>query len=425
MPDNAPSATTRSAVQALALHPGPQFGLDAAAAALSVPVEEAARLLDALVTQGLLVEVSPLRYQLADRQHSRTRPLPGNDPHRRDTVRRIIDWYQVTATAAEQAVTAYRIRPHAVPAHLSAGVGRLATWSQAVDWLEAERVNLVAAVHAAAGDMPDVAFSLADTMWPLFRLGGHYPDRLEVDRVALDCARRLDSPDLHLAASQRAAEGLCDAGRFGQATRLLQACLHAGERGGDTHRIAPALGGLTAVALARGDLDVAERHARRAVNVSKASGSTRHRVLALLVLGQVYRASGRPALALAHVRDAQRLLQTLTRVDPRTRRRVLPDPYTTVRLEVEHGLALSGDGKHQQAAGLLAKALTAMTALHARRGQAIAQHALGQVTAASGNHTAARRHLLDALEVSTALGDHEAAAARQLLRQLPPGKDTL
>lgn len=423
MRDNALPAPTRQGLQALALHPGAHFGRDAAAAALSMPVEEAAGLLRALVRGRSLVEVSPRRYKLAAGQRW-TRQVSRDDPRHQEGLRRIVDWYQVTAAAAGEVLAFYRTGPSVSSARPAAEAGRFPTWNEALDWLETERVNLVAAVHAAAPDMPDVALTLADTMWPLFRLGGYYPDRLGVDRVALDCARRLDRPALQSAVSQRAAEGLCDVGRFGEAEPLLRSCLRAGERGGDTRRIAAALGGLTAAALAQQQFDQAERYACRAVSVSKAGGSTRRRALALLVLGQVYRTSSRSKLALAHVRDARRLLQTLTRVDHLTRSRILPDPYTSVWSQVEYGLALSADGKHQQAVGILAQARTAMATLHTRRGQAIALHALGQVTAALGDNTAARRHLRDALHLSAALSEREAAAVRHLLGQLPPSEDT-
>ena len=108
----------------LGLHPGPDFSDTAAAALAGVDVRTARRLLDVVAAAHMVEQTASDRFRLHDllRAYAGDQARLEQTPHEREeALRRVLIWYLHTADAV-----------------------------QAMQWYEAERDNLVAAVRAAA-----------------------------------------------------------------------------------------------------------------------------------------------------------------------------------------------------------------------------------------------------------------------------------
>ncbi|WP_214107646.1 AfsR/SARP family transcriptional regulator [Acrocarpospora catenulata] len=134
----------------LGLHPGPDIERHAAAALVGTTPDHAGRLLDELVDAHLLQEPTPGRYRFHDlpRAHATATLADEDTDHdRRAALTRLFDHYIQTATRA--ITTAHT--PHQDPAPRT----------QALDWLNAELVNLLStAIHATRHNWPTQALAL-------------------------------------------------------------------------------------------------------------------------------------------------------------------------------------------------------------------------------------------------------------------------
>jgi len=182
----------RSNVPQARTHPGPHFAGGVAAALMERTPDEA-ETLEALV-DAHLVEVASTagRYRFHDLVHLYAREqAEAEETHgdRESALRRMFEWYVDTADAAERLLIPGRRRlPYEptdqwnAPAFLSRG--------KAMDWFEAERANLVAAIDPAAGrGFHDIAWQLADASWSFLYLRSYWPDWRDMHRTGLASAR--------------------------------------------------------------------------------------------------------------------------------------------------------------------------------------------------------------------------------------------
>ncbi|RDI44965.1 ATP-binding protein [Nocardia mexicana] len=138
----------------LGLHPGPDFGISAAAAITGVGPPRTRQALDVLVGAHMLEQYAPRRYRLHDllRAYAADQALQHETPQSlRSALRRVLSWYLWTAANAAIAfapserrvsIDAYEEQP--------AVASEFAGPSEAYDWYEEERENLAAAIRAAS-----------------------------------------------------------------------------------------------------------------------------------------------------------------------------------------------------------------------------------------------------------------------------------
>ncbi|MFT7841413.1 NB-ARC domain-containing protein [Saccharothrix sp. BKS2] len=189
--ENLPEAG-RSLYRALGLHPGPEFGVDLAAAATTdAEVED---LLDVLRAVNLVEEWAPDRYRLHDLIHLHARGLAQREDAsetRVATERRIVRWYLLGAAAADHAVLGaarWRIARHDLSAWdtpFDAGSG--------MAWFDTERANLVAAVRLAhALGMYAEVWQFCEALWAFYHSRKYYADWIETHQLGAESALRLD-----------------------------------------------------------------------------------------------------------------------------------------------------------------------------------------------------------------------------------------
>ncbi|MET8982965.1 BTAD domain-containing putative transcriptional regulator [Streptomyces sp. NPDC004539] len=181
----------------LGLHFGPDISAPAAAALAGLPLQGTRGPLAELTRAHLLTEHVPGRYALHDllRVYATERALARRTPAERDTaVHRLLTWYLYTADATHSLLTPHRRRAPLAPAPAACEPLAFRTHREAREWCEAERANLVTAVHrAVATGRADVAWRLTTALWGFFYLSGHLHDWLDTTRASLDGTR--DSHD--------------------------------------------------------------------------------------------------------------------------------------------------------------------------------------------------------------------------------------
>jgi tetratricopeptide (TPR) repeat protein len=394
--------------RALGLHPGAQAGAAVLAAALDMPPPHARRLLDLLVEASLLDECPDERYQLHDLLRLHANQLAREDPQHEVMAAQMAMWYLASVRGAGLVLTPYQRRTG--DSYGSTVV--FADRRSALEWLERERVNLVATVIAGATTMPELAWHIAHDMWPLFHYHRHHTDRMTVDRVALQCARSLGNTNYEARTLRRWAFAHVHIGQLDEAGRLLETSAALCQQLPDRYGQAAALDGLGTVALARRWFQEASDYFAEALAIFEDLGERRRVARALVNLGAAGNAGGRPDQALVHLNRATTIFAELGDVDL----------YYAAWTRIELGRALVGVGRQTDGMRELSLALTDMLRLDAPHGRAHACRALGELSLAAGEVSVARARLAEALQIYEQLGYAEANEVRTLLALIPTAK---
>ncbi|MEV7598044.1 AfsR/SARP family transcriptional regulator [Kitasatospora sp. NPDC089797] len=189
--------TAARLVPLLAVHPGPEIDVPAAAALLGAPPAEVRAALGTLAAHHLLTETAPGRYGRHDLIRLYSRELLDGEPpaHRHAALTRLLDYYLTAAT-----VGAGRLQPHLTEfeqpvAFRPPVLPELPDVRAALDWFRTEEPTVRALVAAGteAGEH-DRAWQLAFLANCLYFGAGRLTDRLDCLRHGLTAAVRTGDP---------------------------------------------------------------------------------------------------------------------------------------------------------------------------------------------------------------------------------------
>ncbi|MER6827048.1 hypothetical protein ABT352_13770 [Streptosporangium sp. NPDC000563] len=142
----------------LGLHPGPEFGLHAAAALAALSPGRTRQLLDSLVGAHLLEQTAPDRYQFHDllRAYAADQ-VQQEEPseERENALRRVLEWYLHTADAAQSWINPAEARVELTPPADGVQPLTFPDYNAAVDWSERDHTNLLQATRIAASTGQD------------------------------------------------------------------------------------------------------------------------------------------------------------------------------------------------------------------------------------------------------------------------------
>ncbi|HZM75090.1 MAG TPA: BTAD domain-containing putative transcriptional regulator [Candidatus Limnocylindrales bacterium] len=159
----------------LGVVPGPDVTASAVAALAGTTVAQAAPMLDRLAAAHLVDQHLPGRFTLHDLLRLYAKDRVTQEPERRAALDRLLDWYLCAARAAVAELSPVRQRRDARPAPPPPAGPPAPSFHQpadALDWLNAERLNLIAAVLLPGAEhRPPTAAALARV------LGGYLPQR--------------------------------------------------------------------------------------------------------------------------------------------------------------------------------------------------------------------------------------------------------
>ena len=420
----------------------------AAMAAISVAVAE--QTLERLVDAQLVESPTPGRYRFHDllRLFARERAQDEEPEQARDAaVGRALGWYLTTTRRAVDLLQPTRLRTTDDSQDGGAngpGSPALATRQDALTWLEAERANLVAAVHQAATQTPPtVACELAQALHRFFDLRKHWADWQAVHEVALRAAElagdqahqaqallglglvyhQLRRFDQSVACSQRSLEiykqtgdregesralnilgrAHREMGRFGRAIAYLEQSLAISRDLGSDQGEAQSLNTLGGVYWLLGRFDEAVTCLEKSLTISEASGDRHGQGRTMTRLGGVYREQGRLDEATTYLEQALAIC------------REIGDGHGEAWTLYHLGLTVLKLGRVGHAIACFEDSLTTFRQIGFRYGEGYALRGLGSALQAAQDEYAGRNAWQDALQVFTEVGASEADDIQRLL----------
>lgn len=210
--------------------PGTTATADLAAAAGVQAVEEAA---GELLTAHLAVVVGsqdgPRRFRPHDVVRAHTRQVASALPEadRRAVLRAVADFYTAAVAHADVLVLgAGRFRLQEPPtrsvAELSTGERMFTDGADALEWLDAERGNLLTLLRAAADERWDgTVWRLCESLWALYDGRRHHLDSVEAHSLGIEAARRCGRADVEVRMYNQLARAHYGLGSFEEAGNVL------------------------------------------------------------------------------------------------------------------------------------------------------------------------------------------------------------
>jgi DNA-binding SARP family transcriptional activator/tetratricopeptide (TPR) repeat protein len=272
-----PKAATASGL--LAMAPGPDISLAAAASLLALPVAEARVLIRELEDASLIHEHAPGRFRTHDlvRLYAATRAAQDQPaPERQAALRRVVDFYLHTADAGHRL-----LNPQAAPRELDPpAVGceplRLDDDTAAMAWFDAEYPCLPAAQEAAAEQgWHRAVWHLAWALEIYHQRRGRLHECVAVWRTALVSADHLADhsagdladPTTRIVAHRFLGRALARTGRDDEALEHLSQALALADDAGDRLEQAHTHRALAVVLERRGEVRPALEHATDALRL--------------------------------------------------------------------------------------------------------------------------------------------------------------
>ena len=385
---------------------GEDLSLPVAARLLGEAEDAAERIMERLVDAALVESEAPGRYRLHDllrlvaRELADERAAGGPSGSPAAALTRALRWQVATAW---QAFGVLRPGDRRLDAAGEWGTGVDA----ALEWLEAERANLVAAVAQAAatsGVPAEVPGQLARALFGFFHIRGHWADWVRVNQTALEAARRT---------GDRVTEGFAHRdlgavheinGRFGPALTHLQAALEIFVELGDRSGEANCLNGLGTVYDSLGRLEEAAGCVERGLVIARELGDPHNQGIYLNNLGFVYGRLGRAGAATRCLDNARAIFVELG------------NQRSLAVCQTHLGEVHESQGRLTEALACHEEGLAIFTELADDVGRAHALTCLGRTQHRLGRHAEALDRLRESLAISERAGDRRATA--ESLRRL-------
>jgi len=414
------SAPARLMLCLISLAPGNDSSDGSAAALIGCPVGEAAAGLAELSRRHLLAEYRPGRFRAHDLVRAHAAELARREMDAADldaALDRLIGWYCETAARADAL-----LRPSVhVPAVVAARPEEwqrqewrpeewrpeLATSADAVDWFEAERDNLIAAVTAGTG-RPGQIWRLAASMrgWLQRRAPRH--TWIELYRLGVAAARA----DGDLAGEATLLTGLAIAHSLlleqKPATEAYWTAISIFEQIGDAVGVIDAIGSLGGLLADTGAVDQSLPLLRWACEqATELADLPDLRFKVEMNLGYAYRLSGDLKLAIHHYHAAAEVAE-----------KSAERPWLMASVLRNVGAAQLVSGEYHQAASTFRTVLDLARQTGDRIREADALDGLAEVAEALGQTAEAAEQLADAIEILQPVGGPQLTAWQARLAAL-------
>ncbi len=388
---------------------GCDLAVPAAARLLDQPFADAEAAMERLVDAQLLDSPAPGRYQLHDLIRLFAREC-ADESHptavRTAALVRVLSWYRAAARE-----TLRLLRPgHQHPVlHDGAPGAELPfdTDHGALDWSEAERSNLVAAIQQGLADpgVPaDIPIATAQALVGFFEVRGYWLDWIGVNEAVLAAADR--SGDLAAAGYARRDLGVAHElrGDYPRAMTNLEAALDIFERAGERRGQAACLTSLAIVHHRVGKRRLAVDCNRRSLVIRRDLGDDRGEAINLSNMGETLVRLGEYAEAGDCYRDALAIFQRLD------------DRPSAAQIQTNLGVMHELEGRYAEAIAWHERGLEAFRSMGDRGNEAGVLKDLGRAYRLAGRHPEALARQQEGLAISELLGDRYCRA--ECLREL-------
>ncbi|MFI6769666.1 ATP-binding protein [Streptomyces sp. NPDC050355] len=280
----------------LGLHPGPEFGLHAAAALAGLTLSRARQLLDDLVGAHLLEQSGPDRFQF----HDLLRAYASDQAHdeepsaeREAALRRALDWYLHTADAAQT-----WLQPgedHLPLPETTAPLPPLAfaDYDAAADWAERERATFPHLVRAAAAaGLHQHAWQLTATLWSALSASAAFADWLDFAPAGLASAEHMNDTNGQLLLLNQLGMSHRSVDQLDQAADYLGRALTLARTAGNRTEEAHALNLLGLIHLRTRRLEAAAAHFAQSIGIFREVSGDRWAASALSNLAGAHLEAG-------------------------------------------------------------------------------------------------------------------------------------
>ncbi|MFH9068109.1 NB-ARC domain-containing protein [Streptomyces alboflavus] len=394
--------------------PGPSFDAATAAAALGRDLESAQVLLDVLDDMSLLELTEDRRYRFHGlvRLHARDRADAEEQSGTRLTVtERVLTHYLVLTALADHSVRADRLR---VADLRGVTAGRPDPFAaqygpRPLDWLEAERANIMAVLRAAdAPSLHTPGWQLAESFTVLFLHHRHLGDWRESLELGARYAAAAVSPAAEARLRSLLSRPLLDIGEHDRAHRELSSAISCAEIADEPVLLASVLE-FSGRYWDRFDPDRAVAAYRRSMELNTRGREPRGAAIAAFFLGRALDARGDHDQALGTLRQARADLLSLP----------APDRRMAARATAALGRALDNLGRTGEAVPTLREAARTLEQLEAYAYAAEALLDLVTIAERPGHdRSTLRDDLTRAVTIHADMGSPLTESLRERLRSL-------
>jgi tetratricopeptide (TPR) repeat protein len=399
----------------LGLHPGSEFGLGVVAAAGGISPEDADHLVADLVDVNLLSEVDTDRFRFHDllRLHAAgcAQELDSAD-ERAAAVRRMVEWYLDNAVTADLAVMPLRERVGERYENAGEREPVLSTATAALDWLERELPNLLAAQRCAVDrEWPELVWQLCEALWSLFLYRKHFTHWIDAHELAVAAARRCGDQVAQARLTVQLGIAYLNLRSYDLARRHFADALELSATSGDPRTEATALEHLGLVARRTERPQAAMTYFERALSITERLGEHRGIALHLRRIGETLSEVGRDEEALAYLWRAVTAATDLNDVVLRG--------MALVRLGTVHTRL----DRHADALGALREAAEILASAGSHHYHGLAVEAMAELRIRTGDLATARQHLQQAVDLYRHAQLPQAAQAQARLDSLTGGPE--
>ena len=391
----------------LGQHLGGDIATPTVASMAGTPVARIRPLLSELTRAHLLTEHLAGRFAFHDLLRTYAAELAlTHDPqdHRRSALRRVLDHYLHTASAASTLLDPHWALVPLPPPATGVTPVRLDTPGQALTWLVAEREALVTAVaRAESTGFDDHAWRLAAALAVFLERQGHWDDSAATHRVALRAARRTGDRSWQAQAHRWLGLAYVRLGRHDEAHAQLRRALDLFAKLGDHAGSAYTHRAVSWVYEVQGRHREALRHTEEALALHRATGNRAGLARALNAIGWYH-------AELGDFQAAQSCCeQALDRLEE------LGDRHGQADASDSLGLIHSRLGDHDRALECYQRALDLYRETGDRAFEASALADMGDTQRAAGDVEGARDSWRCALTIFEELGHPDARKIRAKL----------
>jgi DNA-binding SARP family transcriptional activator/tetratricopeptide (TPR) repeat protein len=387
------------------LHPGDDFTAESAAALAGLPPAAARRMLDRLVDEHLVTQVTADRYRLHDllREYAAERVAEQDgEEAARHALGRVLNWYLYAAHGAVRVLFPHNADVAPDDGQRPADQPAFDDDQQAFGWLNAERPNLLAAVSAALRQgFHTIAWQLPIVLRQYLDRRGDRDDLMNINLVAVAAAGL--AGDCAAEALTLSVLGTCyaRAGRFDQSVQSLKRALQIRRDIGDREGVGRTLNNLGTTYGRQGRLDDAIRYLREGLAIHREIGAGYRESRTLNNLGEAYARAGQHGEAVHCLRQALEY------------RRRLGDPVGVAAVLLNLGSALRKHGQHREAIAHLTQALEISQEKHCRKAQADTLLELGEALLVAGEPVLAGQRWQQAAIIFSEFSPRQAEELRE------------
>ena len=308
--ESAPTATTR-AFCLLALWPGQDISLPAAAALLGEDSRQAERILEPLVDMYMVESFRPGRYSLHEllRAFAAERAEQELDESSKSmAITRLVTWYALAANAMDEMLAPARQR---ISVQVTPGVAAppdLRTPAEAISWGESEHENLVLAswLSGSAG-LRQLAWQLPTALWSFLLRQRHVRSLITTQEIALASALELKDETAEAMVRNNLAVAMIEARRFQDAIEHLEKCVSIRSSHGNDAGAAAALNNLGIALMEAGLPDKATGYLLRSLSYRRSAGQIHAQAGVHANLGNIHLLRGHFPAAIRHCKAAEKL----------------------------------------------------------------------------------------------------------------------